>query len=236
MYEAGTATVLITGANRGLGLEFAGQYAGDGWRVIAACRHPESADALRKLGAGTEVHQLDVASSAAIESLASKLSDETIDVMISNAGVMPGSPQAQPSEIAESAWLEAFRINTVAPLMLASSFLRQVARSQQKKMLVMSSWVGSTTANRNPRHYVYRASKSALNAVWRAFAIDHPEIIAVALSPGALRTDMTRYDSVRWEQLPRPHENISKLRSIIDQLTPGDSGSFIHFNGERLPW
>ena len=86
------------------------------------------------------------------------------------------------------------------------------------------------------RDYVYRASKAALNAIWKSFAIDHPQVIAAMLSPGLLRTDMTRYDPAIWPRLPEPAENIAKLRQIVANLTPADSGSFFHFTGERLPW
>jgi NAD(P)-dependent dehydrogenase (short-subunit alcohol dehydrogenase family) len=229
-------TVVITGANRGLGLEFARQYARDGWRVHGICRNPDSAHALCNLGPSVEVHQLDVADRNAIQRLAHSLRREPLDLMIANAGVMTARRDAPPEDIPEEAWLDAFRINTIAPLMCASAFAEQVALSAEKKMVVMSSWIGSIGSNTMGAHYVYRASKSALNAIWRSFAIDHPELIVVALSPGALRTDMTRYDGARWEQLPEPAEHIAKLRAIIARLEQADSGSFFHFNGERLPW
>jgi NAD(P)-dependent dehydrogenase (short-subunit alcohol dehydrogenase family) len=228
--------VLITGANRGLGLEFARQYAREGWHVIGTCRIPDRADELRKLGKDVRVEKLDVTDRAGIADLARRLAGHALDVMICNAGAMTARREAKPEEIPEAAWLEAFRVNTIAPLMCASAFASHVAQSGQRKMVVMSSWIGSIGANTIGAHYVYRASKSGLNAVWRSFAIDHPELIVAALSPGALRTDMTRYDGARWEQLPEPAEHIAKLRQIIARLEQGDSGSFFHFNGERLPW
>jgi NAD(P)-dependent dehydrogenase (short-subunit alcohol dehydrogenase family) len=230
------ATVFITGANRGLGLEFARQYAADGWHVIAACRDPARADALRALGGKVDVETLDVTDGAAIAALAGKLGNQAIDVWIANAGVMTAEPTAKPGSIGDEAWSEAFRVNVTAPLLCAEAFVAAVARSKEKKMLVMSSRIGSIGSNEAGGHYVYRASKAALNAVWKSFAIDHPEVIAAALSPGALRTDMTRYDQARWAQLPEPSESIGKLRAIIARLEQKDSGSFFHFNGERLPW
>jgi NAD(P)-dependent dehydrogenase (short-subunit alcohol dehydrogenase family) len=190
------ASVLIIGASRGLGLEFARQYAADGWRVFATCRDPDSAEALRSLK--VSIHPLEVTDRAAIEGLARTLADEKVDVMIANAGVMTSVPSARPADIAEAAWLEAFRVNTIAPLMCATAFVKHVAASEQRKMLVMSSWIGSITSNTAGGHYVYRASKSALNAVWRSFAIDHPEIIAAALSP---RRAAHRYDALRQQPL-----------------------------------
>jgi len=227
---------MITGANRGLGLEFARQYAAEGWRVIGTCRDMEKAGALRALGSGVEVVQLNVADRAAVFALSKKLADETLDVFIANAGVLPVPPSTKPEEIGEAPWLSAFRVNTMAPLDCASAFVQQVARSRERKMLVMGSWIGSIGSNTTGGHYVYRASKSALNAVWRSFAIDHPEVIAAVLSPGALRTDLTRFDEDWWSRLPHPSENIARLRAVIASLTQADSGGFFHFTGERLPW
>ena len=203
--------------------------------MLATSRDPARAEALRALPR-TEVHALDVTDRAAIDALARTLSAEPIDVWIANAGVMTAEPRTPLAAISDSAWAEAFRVNVVAPLNCAIAFAGAVARSEQKKMLVMSSRIGSIGSNEVGGHYVYRAAKAGLNAAWRSFAIDHPEVIAAALSPGALRTDMTRYDAERWAALPEPAENIARLRAIIARLTPADSGHLFHFNGERLPW
>ena len=229
-------TVFITGANRGLGLEFARQYAADGWRVFATCRKPADAHTLRSLGPAVSLHALDVRDSAAVRALAAQLEGESFDVFVANAGVMTTTPAKRQDEIDEPAWLEAFRVNAVAPLACACAFVGHVARSGERKMLAMSSWTGSISSNTTGGHYAYRASKAALNALWRSFALDHPEIIAAVLSPGPMRTDMTRYDAARWESLPLPEEHISRLRAIIARLTPTDSGGFFHFTGEQLPW
>lgn len=228
--------MLITGANRGIGLELARQYAADAWRVIAACRQPEQAHELRGLGPSVEVHRLDVIDSGAIAALRSALAEETIDVLIANAGIMNVLPSVAPERIGEEEWLRAFRTNTIAPLACAAAFLPQVARSGERKMLAVSSWVASIGSNDKGGHYVYRSSKAALNAVWRSFAMDHPEIIATVLSPGLVRTDMTRYDEDRWAVLPRPEEHVSRLRALIASLTQSHSGRFFHYTGEELPW
>jgi NAD(P)-dependent dehydrogenase (short-subunit alcohol dehydrogenase family) len=229
-------TVLITGAGRGLGLEFARQYAQAGWRVIATTRDPAQSPALAGAVKPADLHRLDVRDAAAVAKLGVQLGSEVIDVFIANAGVMSAPPTTPPAEIGRAAWAEAFEVNVVAPLTCASAFLRQVARSGERKMIAIGSWIGSVGANSTGGHYLYRASKSALNAVWRSFAVDHPEVIATVLSPGALRTDMTRYDADRWAQLPEPGEAIERLRAIIAGLEQSDSGGFIHVTGERLPW
>jgi NAD(P)-dependent dehydrogenase (short-subunit alcohol dehydrogenase family) len=230
------ATVLITGANRGLGLEFARQYAAAGWRVIATCRDLSKAQALEAIAAHADVHELDVRDAAAVMALGARLERRSVDVLIANAGVMTAPPDAPPEAVERSAWLEAFEVNAIAPLTCARAFLPQVARSSERKVIAMGSWIGSVAANSSGGHYVYRASKSALNALWRSFAIDHPEVIAAVLSPGALRTDMTRYDAERWSALPEPAEAIERLRGVIAGLEPADSGGFFHVTGERLPW
>lgn len=229
-------TVFVTGANRGLGFEFARQYSADGWRVIGTCRNPDRAESLRALGSSVSIHPLDVTDRGALADLARELENETFDLCIANAGVMPSTPETLPEDIDDAAWAEAFRVNTVAPLACACSFVKHVARSRGRTMVAMGSWIGSIASNTVGGHYVYRASKSALNAVWRSFAIDHPEVIAVVLSPGAVRTDMTRYWPDRWSKLPTPAERVSLLRPIIANLKQADSGGFFHFTGEELPW
>lgn len=228
-------TVLITGANRGLGLEFARQYVAEGWHVIGACRKPAEAEALSALGDAVRIEQLELGELAAIAALGRKLEDETIDVLIANAGTM-SAPYMKADALDEAAWLQDFRINAISPLACAAAFLRPVARSRQRKMVAMSTGVASITENVTGGKYAYRSSKAALNAAWRSFAIDHPEVIVALLVPGPLRTDMTRYDTQRWPSLPEPPDSIGGLRRVIDNLTPADSGGFHRYDGARVPW
>lgn len=164
-------TVLITGANRGLGLEFARQYAADGWDVIATCREP-SVFPLRQ---GIQIERLELGDLAAISALGRRLAEREIDVLIANAGVM-SAPYMKPEAIDKAAWLADFRINAIAPLACAAAFLQPVARSRQRKMLAISTGVASIGDNRTGCKYAYRSSKAALNAAWRSFAIDHPQV------------------------------------------------------------
>jgi NAD(P)-dependent dehydrogenase (short-subunit alcohol dehydrogenase family) len=229
-------TVLITGANRGLGFEFARQYAKDGWHVIATCRNPDGAVALRALGAQVRLEKLEVTDLAAISALGNKLERETIDVFIANAGTMAASPYMKAESIDEANWLRDFRVNAIAPLACAAAFLKPVASSEQRKMVAMSSGVASIANNTTGGKYAYRSAKAALNAAWHSFAVDHPEVIVALLVPGPLRTDMTRYDPDRWPSLPEPQENIGKLRKVIEQLTQADSGGFLRFDGATVAW
>jgi NAD(P)-dependent dehydrogenase (short-subunit alcohol dehydrogenase family) len=228
-------TVLITGANRGLGLEFARQYAADGWQVIATCRDPARAWGLNELRGNIHVEKLELTDLAAIAALGRRLTFRQIDVFIANAGVM-SAPYMKPEAIDEAAWLADFRINVVAQLACAAAFLPAVARSAQKKMVAMSTGVASIADNVAGGKYAYRSSKAALNAAWRSFAIDHPQVVCALLVPGPLRTDMTRYDPQRWPTLPDPEHNIAGLRRVIAGLTPAQSGSFLRYDGATVPW
>ncbi len=227
-------TALITGANRGLGLEFARQYAAEGWQVIATCRDPDAAHELHSLK-GILIERLELGNLPAIAALGGRLASREIDVLIANAGVM-SAPYMKPEAIDEAAWLADFRINVIAQLACAAAFLPAVARSAQKKMVAMSTGVASIADNVSGGKYAYRSSKAALNAAWRSFAIDHPQVIAALLVPGPLRTDMTRYDPKRWPTLAEPGESIAGLRRVIHSLTPAQSGSFLRYDGAIVPW
>jgi NAD(P)-dependent dehydrogenase (short-subunit alcohol dehydrogenase family) len=225
-------TVLITGANRGLGLEFARQYAADGWRVIATSRDPDKADALKALGPRVAVHRLDVADLAATAALGRTLAAETIDVVIANAGISVARDMTAATVAAGvETWEWTFRVNAVAPLALAGAFHAQVARSEQRKMIAITSRLGSMGANSDGGLYTYRSSKAALNAVWRSFALDHPDVIAALLHPGWVRTDMGGRSA-----LLDPEQSIAGLRRVIANLSKADSGRFYNYDGSPIPW
>jgi len=228
-------TVLITGASRGLGLEFARQYAEEGWRVIATCRDPAQIGRIRAISAKIEAHRLDLTDVEAIAALGRKLNSESIDVLIANAGVLLGR-EMSPGAIEPRIWIESFHVNTMAPLACAGAFLEQVSRSREKKMVAIGSLVASIGGSTTGGHYAYRASKSALNAVWHAFAQDHPEVIATVLNPGRMRTGMTQYDKAQWDRLPLPEERARDLRNLIARLEPQQSGGFFQYTGESIPW
>jgi NAD(P)-dependent dehydrogenase (short-subunit alcohol dehydrogenase family) len=229
-------TVLITGASRGLGLEFARQYAGAGWRVIATCRAPEKADALRVVAAAAEgrvaIEPLDVIDRAGSTRLVKMLGKRPIDLLIANAGVM-GPRSYAPTTVDDTAWGEVMRINVMAPLRLAMLLADQVAASERKQMAFVSSRLGSIGANSTGGLYVYRSSKAALNAVVKGLAVDLAArgITAVALAPGWVKTDMGG-----------PHADldaatsIAGMRRVLDGLTPAESGRLIEHTGEILPW
>ncbi len=227
-------SVLITGASRGLGLAFARQYAAEGWRVLGTVRTARDAERLGARIPGAQVHLLDVADFPAVAQLGLTLRDESIDVLIANAGVLLEDPG--PAALDARPWLESFEVNAMAPLACALAFAAQVARSDQKKMVAIGSIVGSISAASRGGYYPYRASKAALNAVWRAFALDHPELIAAILHPGRMRTDMTRYDEAAWQSLADADQRAGELKLQIERLKPSDSGGFFNYAGKPLPW
>ncbi len=222
--------VFLTGASRGIGFEFARQYATAGWRVIAAVRDPARADALRALPGTVEIHPLDVADFAAATKLGEKLRDEAIDVMIANAGIS-GPREMSQEAVDGDGWAEVFRINTMAPLAIAGALHRQVARSTERKAIAISSRLGSIAGNAEGGRHIYRSSKAALNSVWRSFALDNPGLIAAVLHPGWVRTDMGG------EAAPvTPAESVSGMRQVIAGLVTQDSGRFFNYDGTPLPW
>jgi NAD(P)-dependent dehydrogenase (short-subunit alcohol dehydrogenase family) len=225
-------SVLITGANRGLGLEFAKQYAKDGYRVFATARTAGPAlEALKKQHDGLSVHTLEVSDAASVKALATELKREPIDVLINNAGTM--GPRAQSlGNLDYDGFLETLRINTLAPLRIAEAFVENVASSERKLMVAISSGMGSISDS-SGGSYAYRASKAALNMSFHNLGLDLKSrgVIAIVINPGWVQTDMGG------EQAPtRVEDSISAMRKVFDALTPADAGSFKNYRGNDYAW
>jgi NAD(P)-dependent dehydrogenase (short-subunit alcohol dehydrogenase family) len=225
-------TILITGANRGLGLEFARQYAADGWRVIATVRDVAKAGALQKLGDTVEIHPLDVSDFAAIDQLAENLDGTAIDVLLINAGLNPQGEAPRAAKADYTAWPEVFRVNTMAPLRMAVAFTRHVAASHSKIIAAISSG-GASLAQARGGNYIYRSSKSALNSclVNLAREYDGSGLCVVMLAPGWVRTDMGGPNAKF-----SPQESVSMVRRVIGGLSAKDNGRFINNDGKDYPW
>ncbi|MDA0241453.1 MAG: SDR family NAD(P)-dependent oxidoreductase, partial [Proteobacteria bacterium] len=162
-------TVLVTGANRGLGLEFTRQYAADGWRVHATCRDKNDAADLLSVRGDVLVHQFDVTDGQGIENLTADIGDGPIDILANNAGVL----EPWPSEFGNTdyeGWMNAFRVNTAAPLRLSERFAGQVAKSERKIIFAVTSHLGSLAGNSGGM-YVYGSAKAALNSVMKSLAL-----------------------------------------------------------------
>lgn len=230
-------TTLITGANRGIGLELTRQYVADGWRVLACCRRPEQADALNQLAAQhpdtVQVHALDVTDRAQIDALAKTLAHEAIDLLMNNAGVYPDGEFKDFGHTDYDAWLYAFQVNSMAPLKMAEAFVSQVARSRRKIIASISSKMGSMDDNTSGGAYLYRSSKAALNMVVKSLSLDlkEPGITAVVFNPGWVLTDMGGPNAMITVQ-----QSVSGLRRVIAKLTPADSGKFFNYDGAEIAW
>jgi NAD(P)-dependent dehydrogenase (short-subunit alcohol dehydrogenase family) len=228
-------TILITGSNRGIGLELTRQYAEAGWHVHACCRHPDHADALNTLARENTqitVHALDVTNNAQIKALAKSLQEQPIDILFNNAGVY-GQDDAYFGNTDVEQWQTCFLINSIAPMKMMEAFAGNVARSQTKVIATMSSKMGSMADNGSGGSYVYRSSKAAVNAVMKSAAIDlAPKGIKIAiLHPGWVLTDMGGPNAEITVQ-----ESASNLRNILDNVTPEKSGSFFDIDGSVIPW
>lgn len=231
-------TTLITGANRGIGLELAKQYAADGWRVLACCRHPQQADALNALAAQhpdtVQVYALEVTDLAQIDALAKTLANESIDLLMNNAGVYPDEDFSGGFGHTDYAkWMHAFQVNTMAPLKMAEAFVAQVARSRLRIIATISSKMGSIADNTSGGAYLYRSSKAAVNMVVKSLELDlrGKGITAVAFNPGWVLTDMGGPNAMIPVQ-----QSVSGLRQVIGRLTLIDSGKFLNYDGVEIAW
>lgn len=227
--------ILITGASRGIGLALSGEYARRGWSVLAACRRPEAAEglaALNKTYPQIKSVRIDVEDHASIDALAQELAGEAIDVLCANAGI--GGRGAALGAIDYAHWRKVMEVNLYGAMKTAEAFLPHVERSDAKKIIAVSSSLGSIGATRGG-NYPYRSSKAALNMAFRSMAIDlKPRGVTVALlSPGIVDTDFMR--GARVEKIP-PQQSAEGLADVIGALTLDQSGSFIRYNDESVDW
>ena len=216
-------TVLITGANRGLGLEFARQYSNDGWTVIATAR--ESSQELEQLG--VRVEQLDMSDLEGVAKFGERL--DSLDLLIANAGTY--GPRSVTSADDARDWADTFVINTIAPFLLAQSVLSLVSRSNGK-LIAITSRMGSIEDNRSGGYIAYRSSKTALNSAWRSLAIDtRGKATAAVLHPGWVQTRMGGSSAPL-----TPQQSVAGLRKVIERLGPQDSGEFFSYDGSTIGW
>ena len=224
-------SVLITGANRGIGLEFARQYAAAGWRVFATCRDPARARALKDMTGDVRLCALDVGDFVAINVLAREL-EEPIDILINNAGTYGPEPQTLES-LDYAGWAETFRIDCMAPIRMSQAFLDHVEKSRLKIVVAITSKMGSIADNSSGEAYIYRSSKAALNMAFKSLAVDLAPrgIVAAVIHPGWVKTEMGGPGA-----LISASESVSGMRSLIGRLMPEDSGRFWSYDGTEIPW
>jgi NAD(P)-dependent dehydrogenase (short-subunit alcohol dehydrogenase family) len=233
-------TVLITGSSRGIGFEFARQYAAKGWNVIATCRTPETATALNALAAAHDnvtIEQLDVTDHARIDALAAQYVDTPIDVLLNNAGINPGRRNQTFGALDYAIYRQIMEVNAVGPLKMAEAFTDHVAASDQKKIIAVSSGMGSfEVAKRLPGILApYRSSKAALNMSMHIVAktVKGKGIMVAILNPGIVDTDQAK--GVNAPKMT-PEKAIGGMIGVIETLAMEQSGQFITWDGQVTPW
>jgi NAD(P)-dependent dehydrogenase (short-subunit alcohol dehydrogenase family) len=226
----GAKTVLITGANRGLGLEFARQYAAAGWKVIGTARTPAKAADLEALE--VRVMQLDVTDPESVTALAKALDGTPIDLLINNAGIMDRESDSITNVDFDSVE-RVYAVNTLGPMRVTRALLPNLRAGTSKQIVHITSGLGSIAENTFGRFYGYRESKAALNMFNRSLAVELADegFTCVVMSPGWVQTDMGGSEAPL-----APAESIGGMRTVIDGLTPADSGTFRNYDGETMPW
>ncbi|MBT8143598.1 MAG: SDR family oxidoreductase [Gammaproteobacteria bacterium] len=228
--------VVITGANRGLGLELARSYANEGDRVFACCREPESATELTELAQQSDgqltIHPLNVVNEAHRQALAAVLTGTPVDVLINNAGVYP-QKGADIGDLEARGWLEGFYVNTIAPVLLAQTLLPNIRSGKRRLIASVSSKMGSLADNSSGGAYAYRSSKAALNMAMLSLSHDlrDENITVILLHPGWVKTDMGGVNA----QITTD-KSIAQMRAILDRAGIDDSGSFFDRDGSIISW
>ena len=233
--------VLVTGANRGLGLEHTRQYLESGWQVFACARDPLASAELTSLKSGyserLELCPLDVTDQPAVEALAADIAPRPIDILLNNAGSF--GPQGNPEGMAYQSlefmdygiWRQILEVNLLAPFHMAVCFREHLARSERKLLVMMSSGLASIERNQAGHSYAYRTSKVGLNMLAKGMSREWQDIIVIAMSPGWCRTDlggpMAEVD---------PAVSVRDQQATFERLGPGDSGRYLDRTGATVPW
>lgn len=226
------ATIFVTGASRGIGLEISRAFLRRGHHVIASCRDPDNAHDLQKLEGQLEVRALDVADPASLANCVESLANRAIDILVNNAGVTHRDTRI--GHLDFEAWRQVLETNLFAPVMVLEAFLPHLLRGDGRKAIAISSSLGSV-ARAGGGNYFYRTSKAALNMAMRSIGADlAPQGVTVAVvSPGFVDTDLTRGSPTAKISARESGEG---LAAFIETLTPEDGRRFLRFNGDELPW
>ncbi len=235
MEEELMANVLITGANRGIGLELARAYAAAGDRVFACCRSPDGAESLKALasssGGKVTVHAVDVGDGASIATLGKAVGDTPIDILINNAGVLGGHPQTLDS-IDFDAWMDALKVMTIGPFRVVQTLLSNLKAASGAKIMTVTSQLAASTWPFGTT-YAYSSAKAGVNKVMQTLALDlKGDGIAVSMiHPGWVKTDMGGPGADI-----TPEESAAGIKSVIAGLSMADTGKFYKWNGDIHPW
>lgn len=253
---AAAETVLVTGSNRGIGLELVTQYAADGWDVIATSRSPHDDRELQELAKqrrNVTIEALDVTNMEQIAALAKKLEGTPIDVLINNAGLLGGRPGQDWGNLSPDLFARLMAVNVFGPMKVSEAFADHVAASEQKKIIVISSTIGSISRMQNPTPFpILATSKAAVNMAMRTVAMQlkDQEVTVAMLMPGIVRTRMMyqaggmslEEASKQTEfEIDRPgsisaQESAMRIRNVVASIDGSETGIFLNNDGSRIDW
>jgi NAD(P)-dependent dehydrogenase (short-subunit alcohol dehydrogenase family) len=226
------ANVLITGANKGIGLELVTQYADAGDTVFAFARNPQKADKLNALAkqGRVKVHAMDVGDEKSITAAAKDVGNVPIDILINNAGILGGASQTL-DKIDTAEWIEAFKVMTIGPFRVVQAFLPNLKVAKNPKIMTVTSQLAASTWPMGG-HYAYSSAKAGVNKVMQALAHDlKDQVIVNMIHPGWVKTDMGGSSADI-----TPQESASGIRKVIASVSRADSGKFYKWNGDIHPW
>ena len=223
---------MITGANRGIGLEFVRQYAAGGWKVLATCRNPIGLGDLARVEGDIEIHGLDVTDPYSIKRLAKDLEGVAIDILLNSAGIF-GPKGYTFDDVDYQEWMKVFETNVFSPLKICTAFLPNVIKSEQKKMITVSSIMGSIGRNTGGGNYIYKSSKAALNQVMKCLTNDLTDqhIAICVVHPGWVQTDMGGESADITAEV-----SVAGMLRVVEDLTFESTGRFYNYDGSELPW
>lgn len=253
---AAADTVLVTGSNRGIGLELVTQYAADGWNVIATSRSPHDDDdlqALAKKRTNVTIEMLDVTNMDHVAALAEKYRDTAIDVLINNAGLLGGRPGQDWGNLSADLFSQLMAVNVFGPMKVSEAFADHVAASDQKKIIVISSTIGSISRMQNPTPFpILATSKAAVNMAMRTVAMQLKDqgVTVAMLMPGIVQTRMMyQAGGMSLEEaseqtafdLDRPgtitaRESATRIMSVVRSIDGSETGIFLNNDGSSVDW
>lgn len=253
---AAADTVLVTGSNRGIGLELVTQYAADGWDVIATSRSPNDDDDLQALArkhANVTIEALDVTNMDQIAALAKKYQGTAIDVLINNAGLLGGRPGQDWGNLNADLFSQLMAVNVFGPMKVSEAFATHVAASEQKKIIVISSTIGSISRMQNPTPFpILATSKAAVNMAMRTVAMQLKDqgVTVAMLMPGVVQTRMMyQAGGMSLEEASRQttfefdrpgtitaKESATRIRKVVGSIDGSETGMFLNNDGSPIDW
>ncbi|MGI9228032.1 MAG: SDR family oxidoreductase [Gammaproteobacteria bacterium] len=228
--------ILITGSNRGLGLEWVRLYAQHNWHVFATCRNPNKANELHRIvekNQNISIHQLDVTNHNETDALAKELNAYAIDILINNAGIYLEKNNSSIGSLNYRSWEDTIRVNTFGPIRVAEAFLQHIATSEKRLIVTISSHMGSIADIKVTGSYYYRSSKAALNAAMKCLSIElKPKNIGVLLlHPGWVQTELGGKNATL-----SPKQSVQGMHGVIQRFSIEKTGEFTRYDGTQMPW